>query len=422
MLSVHTSIVKTGPAEAKAMRIGNKILLGFLAVILAITLMASQDYLTVFTSLLVGGVAARILSRMIAHRMEELVGATRVISQGDLTKEVTVDSRDELGQLADAFNRMVISLREVVRETKGMTDKVSESTMALSDTAAATNQVAGEIVTQVQQIARGAERQVVLVGDGSRVVHELARSANEIAARSHSAAQAVAEAGETAESGGKSAQEAVRKMGEVFSLLERLATGVKGFGTKTQQIGSIVDLITRIAHQTHLLALNATIEAARAGEHGRGFAVVADEVRKLAGDAGSSAEQIAKLAQEIREESNQVLTSMEVAGKGIESGRQVLQFTEKALHEIVRTVVQQVKRVQEISPLAEQQTLGARELVKMIDEIAEVAREHALSTQEASAATQLQITSVEQMALGAQELSSIADKLRERISRFKVNA
>lgn len=404
------------------MRIGNKILLGFLAVILAITLMATQEPLTIFTSLLVGGVASRILSRMIAHRMEELVGATRVISQGDLTKTVAVDSRDELGQLADAFNRMIVSLQEVVRETKGMTDKVSQSTMALSDTAAATNQVTEELATRVHQIAKGAERQVVLVGDGSRVVHELAHSANEIAARSRSAAQAVAEAGDTAESGGKSAQEAVRKMGEVFSLLERLAAGVKGFGTKTQQIGSIVDLITRIAHQTHLLALNATIEAARAGEHGRGFAVVADEVRKLAGDAGSSAEQIAKLAQEIREESAQVLTSMEMAGKGIESGRQVLQFTEKSLHEIVRTVVQQVKRVQEISPLTDQQTLGARALVKTIDEIAEVAREHARSTQEASAATQLQIASVEQMAFGAQELSNIADKLRERVSRFKVNA
>ncbi|MGH7432729.1 MAG: methyl-accepting chemotaxis protein, partial [Candidatus Methylomirabilales bacterium] len=150
--------------------------------------------------------------------------------------------------------------------------------------------------------------------------------------------------------------------------------------------------------------------------------VVADEVRKLAGDAGSSAEQIAKLAQEIREESAQVLTSMEMAGRGIESGRQVLQFTEKSLHEIVRTVVQQVKRVQEISPLTDQQTLGARALVKTIDEIAEVAREHARSTQEASAATQLQIASVEQMAFGAQELSNIADKLRERVSRFKVNA
>lgn len=415
------------------MSIGNKILLAFLVVILSTTIMATQhtilgstdrvfqDYLTVFTSLLVGGVAARFLTVMIARRMEDLVAATRVLSQGDLTKELTVDSRDELGQLADAFNRMVVSLREVVRETKSVTDKVGKSTAALNETAEATNKATEEIALRVGLIARGAERQVALVGEGSRVVNELALSAGEISARARSTAEAVAEAGGTAESAEKSAQEAMKKMGEVFGLLEGLAMGVKGFGTKTQQIGTIVDVITRIAHQTHLLALNATIEAARAGEHGRGFAVVADEVRKLAGDAGSSAEQIAKLAQEVREESGHVLSSMETVGKGIESGRGGLRFIEGSLQEIVRTVIQQVKRVQEISHLTEQQTLGAKALVKTIDEIAEVAREHAHSTQEASTSTQQQIASMEQMALRAHELSVMADKLREKISRFRVH-
>ncbi len=418
------------------MGIGNKILLGILAVILTTTIMATgkigellvpstypvmQDLLTALASLLVGGVAAWILSGMIARRMEALVAATRVISGGDLTKRVAVVSRDELGQLAYAFNQMVVSLREVVGETKGATDMVSQSTDALSATVKVTNKATEEIALRVDQIAKGAERQAVLVADGSDVVHELAHSTNQIAARAHSAAQAAVEAGNTAESGGKSSQEAMRKLEDVFSLLEGLAAEVKGFGAKTQQIGIIVDLITRIAHQTHLLALNATIEAARAGEHGRGFAVVADEVRKLAGDAGSSAEQIAKLAHEVREESGHVVTSMELAGKEIGSGRQALRFTEEALQEIVRTVVQQTKRVQEISHLAEQQTVGAETLVKTIDEIAMVARDHALSTQQASMGTQQQITSMEQMALSAQELSVMADKLREKVSRFRID-
>lgn len=418
------------------MGIGNKILLGILAVILTTTIMATgkigellvpgrfpvlQDLLTALASLLVGSVAAGILSGMIARRMGAVVAATRTISQGDLTKEVVVDSPDELGQLAFAFNQMVDSLQEVVRETKVTADKVSEATMALSATAEDTNRATEEIAWRMDQIAKGAERQVVLVGDGSGVVHDLAHSTNEIAARARAAAQAVAEAGSTAEAGGESAQETMRKMGDVFVLLEGLAQGVKGFGEKTQKIGTIVDLITRIAHQTHLLALNATIEAARAGEHGRGFAVVADEVRKLAGDAGSSAEQIAKLAQEVREESGQVLTSMETAGKEITSGHQALRLTEEALQEIVRTVVQQVKRVQEISHLTEQQSLGARTLVKTIDEIAKVAQDHALSVHQASSATHQQTTSMEQMAFSAHELNLLADKLREKVSRFRVS-
>ncbi|MFQ5882439.1 MAG: methyl-accepting chemotaxis protein [Candidatus Methylomirabilales bacterium] len=402
------------------MGIANKILLGFLVIILTTTIMASRDYVTAFASILVGAVAAKILSRMIAREVEALVAATRVLSEGDLTKEVALSSQDELGELAGAFNQMVLSLREIVRETKGMTDKVGQSTMALSATAEETNTATEEIASTVDQIAKGAERQVILVEDGSRVMREMAHSTSEIASRARSAAEAVAEAGNTAQSGGKSAQEAMAKMEEVFSLLESVAAGVKGFGAKTQQIGTIVDLITRIAHETHLLALNATIEAARAGEHGRGFAVVADEIRKLAGEAGASAERIAKLAQEVREESDQVLASMEVAGKEIGSGRQVLRFTEEALQEIVRGVVQRVQRVEEISLLTEQQTLAAEVVVKTIDEVAKVAQDHALSTQQASAATVEQTASMEQMALSAQELSLMADKLREKVSRFRV--
>lgn len=87
----------------------------------------------------------------------------------------------------------------------------------------------------------------------------------------------------------------------------------------------------------------------------------------------------------------------------------------------MRTVVQQVKRVQEISHLTEQQTLGAKTLVKTIDEIAQVAQDHALSTHQASAATQQQTESMEQMAASAQELSVMADKLREKVSRFRVH-
>jgi methyl-accepting chemotaxis protein len=194
------------------MRIGNKILLGILAVILTTTIMATQDYLTAFASLLVGGVAARILTVMIARRMEALVAATRVISEGDLTKKVAVGSRDELGQLAHAFNQMVVSLREVVRDTKTATDMVSQSTDDLRATAEASNKATEEIASRVDQIAKGAERQAVLVTDGSDVVHELAHSTNQIAARAHSAAQSATEAGHTAESAGKSSQEAMRKM------------------------------------------------------------------------------------------------------------------------------------------------------------------------------------------------------------------
>lgn len=411
--------------------IGHKILLAFLATGFATTMvgvaaaillpqMPSREYLIVFTALLVGAVLAKVLSQKIAHEVGVLVAATRVISEGDLTKDVTVRSQDELEDLATSFNQMVQSLREIVRETKAVAEKVSISAMALSVTAEEVTSATEQIAMTVEQIAKGAEDQVAFVGNASHVMRDLSQSTREITTRARTAADAAAEAASTAQSGGRSAQAAMGKMQEVFNLLEAVAGGVKGFGAKTQQIGTIVDVITKIAHQTHLLALNATIEAARAGEHGRGFAVVADEVRKLAAEASGSAERITAIIQEIREESGKVLASMEVATKEIGSGREVLHSTGEALQGIVRAVVQQVKQVQEISQLTEQQTLGAEALVKTIDQIAKVAEDNAVSTQQASAATVEQKASMEHMALNAQEFSATADKLRESVSRFRV--
>jgi methyl-accepting chemotaxis protein len=269
-------------------------------------------------------------------------------------------------------------------------------------------------------MAKGAEHQAGLVEQTSKVMREMANSINEIAARAKSAAEAAAEAGYTAQTGGKSAREAMDKMKEVFSIIEGAASGVKGFSDKTQQIGTIVDVITRIAQQTHLLALNATIEAARAGEAGRGFAVVAEEVRKLATEAASSAEKIAEIIKHVQAENTKVAGSIEVATREISSGREVLTYTGDALEDIVRVVVEEVKKVQEISALTQQQTRGAQELVKTIDEIAKVAEDNAAATEEASAATTEQTASMEQMAQSAQQLSKLADKLKTLVARFNV--
>ncbi|MEK7338409.1 MAG: methyl-accepting chemotaxis protein, partial [candidate division NC10 bacterium] len=364
--------------------IGNKILLGFLAVIattaalgggLAVLLpnIPSRDAISGFSALLVGAVMAKYLSGRIAREVAALALASKILSEGDLTKDVAVRSQDELGALAAAFNQMVKSLRSIVTEAKATAEKVTASATALSASAEQMNASTEEVAATVEQIAKGAEHQAELVEKTSKVMREMASGINEIAARAKSAAEAAAEAGYTAQSGGRSSQEAMGKMKEVFSILESSTANVKGFSAKTQQIGTIVDVITRIAQQTHLLALNATIEAARAGEYGKGFTVVAEEIRKLAGEAGAAAERIAAITKEIQEESTRVLVSMEGATKEIEAGRKVLTFTGESLEDIVRVVVDEVKKVQEISTLTQQQTKGAEELVKTIDEIAKVA-------------------------------------------------
>ncbi len=419
-----------------ATTIGKKLYVGFLLVIFATVVLSGllswvlgrflpQEYIFIIPGLLAivaGMVLAFVMSKNLTTEIRSLAMTAGIVAEGDLTRDVPVNTSDEVGELASAFNLMVGSLREIVREVKTTSDAVTSSAMALSASAEEMNASTEEIASTVEQIAKGAEHQAGLVEQTSKVMREMANSINEIAARAKSAAEAAAEAGYTAQTGGKSAREAMEKMKGVFSIIESAATGVKGFSEKTQQIGTIVDVITKIAQQTHLLALNATIEAARAGEAGRGFAVVAEEVRKLATEAAGSAEKIAEIIKQIQGENSKVVASIEVATREITSGREVLTYTGDALEDIVRVVVEEVKKVQEISALTQQQTQGAQQLVKTIDEIAKVAEDNAASTEEASAATTEQTASMEQMAQSAQQLSRLADTLKTLVARFNVGA
>lgn len=419
-----------------AMTIGKKMFIYFLVVI-AVTavlptllspvfqILLPQEYILIITgvlALLVGMLLAFVMSKSLSTEIRSLAATARIVAEGDLTRDVQVNTSDEVGELAAAFNQMVGSLREIATEVKGTAGEVTTSAVALSASAEEMNASTEEIAATVEQMAKGAEHQASLVEQTSKVMREMANSINEIAARAKSAADAAAEAGYTAQTGGKSAREAMDKMKGVFSIIEGAAAGVKGFSEKTDQIGTIVDVITKIAQQTHLLALNATIEAARAGEAGRGFAVVAEEVRKLATEAASSTERIAEIIKQIQGENIRMAGSMEVATREITSGREVLTYTGDALEDIVRVVVEEVKKVQEISALTQQQTQGAQELVKTIDEIAKVAEDNAAATQEASAATTEQTASMEQMAQSAQQLSRLADKLKTLVARFNVGA
>ena len=414
--------------------IGKKLYAGFLFVICVTAVVSAvlsyglrqllpQDYVFAITWLLasvVGMILAFVMSKSLTTEIRSLAATARIVAEGDLTRDVPVNTSDEVGELAAAFNQMVGSLREIAREAKTTSTAVNTSAAALSASAEEMNTSTEEIAATVEQIAKGAEHQAGLVEQISKVMREMANSINEIAARAKSAAEAAAEAGYTAQTGGKSAREAMDKMKGVFSIIESAAAGVNGFSDKTHQIGTIVDVITKIAQQTHLLALNATIEAARAGEAGRGFAVVAEEVRKLATEAASSAEKIAEIIKQVQGENTKVAGSIEVATREISSGREVLTYTGDALEDIVRVVVEEVKKVQEISALTQQQTQGAQELVKTIDEIAKVAEDNATATEEAAAATTEQTASMEQMAQAAQQVSKLADKLKTLVARFNV--
>jgi methyl-accepting chemotaxis protein len=374
----------------------------------------------IFLNIGIGVAAALLLSRYYARNIKELAAASVALSKGDLTRRVEVRANDEVGDLANSFNTMLLSMLNVVTEVKSTSERIAESARGLSSTAEEMNASTEEISNTVQSIARGAETQADMVNRTQEITRTLASSTEEIATKARTAAHLSSEAGERSMQGSTSAGSAVEKMNEVSTKVDRAAAAVQGFRDRALEINKTVDFITSIAEETHLLALNATIEAARAGEHGRGFAVVAEEVRKLAENARTQAELISTLAQDINDGSAGVLQSMVDTNHAARDARDVVASAGRSLNEIAAAVQTGSSRVQEISGLTDKQAGGADGLVKAIEEIARIAESNAAGTQEASAATEEQTASMQEMYTSAAKLARTADTLKDLVSIFKI--
>lgn len=384
-----------------------------------------QNFLPSFIGLLsadilVACAAAWVLSRALTRQIRQLVGATSVISQGDLTRKVETRSRDEIGQLAKSFNAMLASLLNIAFEVRSTSERILDSATSLSSTAENVNARTVEIASASQIIARGADTQATMVGRAGQITREIASAAEEIAHKAESAHFLAREAGIRARTSADDATRANMKIGEIVERMHDATRSVEGFRERALLITKTVDFIAQVAHQTHLLALNADIEAAHAGEQGRGFTVIAQEVRKLAEDSRAFAEQIQSLSQQIDSESVLVISTMKGSTVAAMEGKGVVESATAALQQISTTVLATLDGVREITDLASRQARGAEGLVKAIEEIARIGTDNADGITEASAATEQQTAAMVEMSTSAQHLVQTSNHLKDLVSIFRV--
>ncbi|HEU4453737.1 MAG TPA: methyl-accepting chemotaxis protein, partial [Longimicrobium sp.] len=262
--------------------------------------------------LAVAGLAvAWLLDRAVRVPVVRVAAGARRIAAGDLTgADVRVGTRDEIAQLADAFNRMAADLRGILGQIQRTAGTLGSHGGEISALTEQTRGAVEHLGQAVAQITAGAEEQAASAQEAFNQTREIADAAAAMAAGAEAVSAALRESVAAARGGGETVTEIAHATGMIGRVVARNTEQVRALRRHSGEVAEFAGTITAISRQTNLLALNAAIEAARAGEAGRGFSVVAEEVRKLADGSARAADEVASTVRRIRAQIESVVGTM----------------------------------------------------------------------------------------------------------------
>ena len=371
--------------------------------------------------LLLAIVIGIFISVIIDKQLKKVLTFAEAIGDGDLTKKIEIDSKDEIGRLSNALNKAGENIKQLITQIVHSAEKINSASGDLSATTEEISSMMQASSEATESIAKGAQDLSATTEEVNAVMEEIGKSTNNLASKADDSKTSGSEINKRAMEIKEKATENIKKNNVIYD--EKRANIIRAIEESkiVEEVKIMADSIGSISEQTNLLALNAAIEAARAGEQGKGFAVVADEVKKLA-------EQSAEAVTKIQNMVTQVRSAFDALSS---SGEDILDYmvnsVKPSYNLLLDTGIQYEKDAEFVSNMA----IGIFNATKLMNESVEqvniafdgvsaTAEESAAGSEEVLASISEITKAVEQVADSAQSQAELAQDLNELVQKFKI--
>jgi len=347
---------------------------------------------------------SRKITIPIKHASEMLKDIAQ--GEGDLTKRLNVETKDEVGEMAGWFNKFIDAIQKIIKDVAQNANQVKEASGALSEISKKMTSGAEQTSEKANVVAAAGEEMSSNMSSVAAATEEAATNVNMVAT---AAEQMTATINEIAQN----SEKASNITGEAVAQTQSASNKVDELGSAASEIGKVVETITEISEQVNLLALNATIEAARAGEAGKGFAVVANEIKDLA-------KQTAEATQEIKGKIGAIQNSTDATVTEIGQILKVINDVNDIVSSIATAVEEQSVTTKEIAENVVQASQGIQEVNENVAQSSLVAGDIARDIEDVNQASGEMSNSSNQVNLSAEALARLSEKLNEMVGKFKV--